>query len=166
MSEKVIVVGLDGVGKTTFCKNLEEQGFKYIKNSVGDGTNKIELAKQAISASDEFENVVFDRCYFPDHLIYNQFVDGGNDSTDLNDWSEVIDMLNERQFYILYMTDSVNQVIKRMSGRGDEYIKPEQLVNIHKAYEELMPKVGKMMAVHKLNIGSGELVTLGVYNEF
>lgn len=162
MSEKVIVVGLDGVGKTTFCKNLEEQGFKYIKNSVGDGTNKIELAKQAISASDEFENVVFDRCYFPDHLIYNQFVDGGNDSTDLNDWSEVIDMLNERQFYILYMTDSVNQVIKRMSGRGDEYIKPEQLVNIHKAYEELMPKVGKMMAVHKLNIGSGELVTLGV----
>lgn len=162
MSEKVIVVGLDGVGKTTFCKNLEEQGFKYIKNSVGDGTNKIELAKQAIVASDEFENVVFDRCYFPDHLIYNQFVDGGNDSTDLNDWSEVIDMLNERQFYILYMTDSVNQVIKRMSGRGDEYIKPEQLVNIHKAYEELMPKIGKMMAVHKLNIGSGELVTLGV----
>lgn len=91
----VIVEGIDRVGKTTFCKKLEQLGFFYFKDSwmLQDAVESNEIPLYSIGKldttlkflkrmDDKGLNVVVDRCYLTE-WVYGKYTRHGNTRIDL-----------------------------------------------------------------------------------
>ena len=94
--DKIVLVGCDGVGKTTIAKKLESLGHKYVKCSHSDGDDKKALSLALLDKVKHCDKIVFDRFYFPDDIIYSNVVD--NVDTNVDDWLEVYD-IDSRSIY-------------------------------------------------------------------
>ena len=97
--DKIVLVGCDGVGKTTIAKKLENMGYKYVKCSHSDGDNKKSLSLALLDKMKHCDKIVFDRFYFPDDIIYSNVVAGVN--TNADDWLDVYNRLVQDGYTII-----------------------------------------------------------------
>lgn len=135
---KIVLVGCDGVGKTTIAKKLEGLGYKYVKCSHNDGNDKKALSLSLLDGVKCCDRVVFDRFYFPDDIIYSNVVDGIN--TNADDWLEVYDRLNQDGYTIVLLEDRWDSIVDRFLKRGDDYVDITMLSDIIEAYSKVLSK--------------------------
>lgn len=148
----LIVVGCDGVGKTTLCKRLADEGkFEYRKASVADGADKIDLAKTEILRPHK-KPVIFDRFYFPDDLIYSRIIDLHSNDLELEQWEEIIELINEGLFTVVYITDSYDNIKARFEARGDEYVNLEQVKKVIELYEKTIDQIKNKVDVFHVDL--------------
>lgn len=150
--DKIVLIGADGVGKTTICRDLENNGYRYIKASVGDGTDKIKCSLDALSSIGADEKIIFDRFYFPDDLIYSKLIKGTENQLTFEDWKVVNDKLKELGFVIVYATQDIDVIKARIRSRGDEFIDESQIEQIVESYAQLIPKIAELNTVIHLDL--------------
>ena len=136
--DKIVLVGCDGVGKTTIAKKLESLGHKYVKCSHSDGDDKKALSLALLDKMKHCDKIVFDRFYFPDDIIYSNVVD--NINTNADDWLEVYNRLIQDQYTIVLLEDDFNNITQRFLNRGDDYVDVSMLTNIISAYDKVLSK--------------------------
>lgn len=116
----VIFIGPDGAGKTTLAKQVAEKlGFVYHKCDYRQ-EDKPNLALQLL---DKQINVVYDRFYYPDDVIYSKIK--GEHEGDDDYWAcynDVLAKLEKTNTCVIYVTASTEALMERLNVRGDEYI--------------------------------------------
>lgn len=116
----VIFIGPDGSGKTSMAKKVAEiLGFKYHKCDYRQ-EDKPNLALELLNSQ---TNVVYDRFYYPDDVIYGKIK--GEHVGDDNYWeiyNAVLAKMEETNTCIIYVTASTEELIRRLNARGDDYI--------------------------------------------
>ena len=136
--DKIVLVGCDGVGKTTIAKKLESLGHKYVKCSHSDGDDKKALSLALLDKVKHCDKIVFDRFYFPDDIIYSDVV--SNVNTNADDWLEVYNRLVQDGYTIILLEDDFDNITHRFLSRGDDYVDVSMLNNIINAYNNVLSK--------------------------
>ena len=151
-NNKVILIGCDGVGKTTLAELISKEfDYKYIKASAKDSDNKIEYANKVLDSITD-NKVLFDRFYFPDDLIYSKLIAGTENDLVFDDWIPVIKRLNQMGFVIVYLTQDFELIKKRFIERGDEFITVDQLELINSMYTDIMELVKEHATVIHIDL--------------
>lgn len=156
----IILTGVDGVGKTTLAKWISDNyGHEYVKCSVSDGDDKVELAKQCLDSITH--NTIFDRFYYPDEIIYSQiFNDDKFKHYNHEMFKEVVQQLKDKGFTIVWLVDDIDEIKKRFENRGDEFVKSEQLKLINVRYQYEMLDIMNELAVLLVDIQNGKVMML------
>ena len=136
--DKIVLVGCDGVGKTTIAKKLENMGYEYVKCSHSDGDDKKALSLALLDELKHYDKIVFDRFYFPDDIIYSDVV--SNVNTNADDWLEVYNRLVQDGYTIILLEDDFDNITQRFLNRGDDYVDVSMLNNIINAYNNVLSK--------------------------
>lgn len=139
----IIIEGLDGVGKTTFCKKFcEITNFIYVKGSY---TNDLEEKKRRMTdlltrILDDKNNYIYDRITLVDDFAYSILNKSKNE---LDEYFDIIQsLLNRCKIYHLQVDESIRR--ERFDNRGDDYVTNDMLINdVSKGYEEYYDKLGK-----------------------
>jgi NTP pyrophosphatase (non-canonical NTP hydrolase)/thymidylate kinase len=158
----VIVVGPDGSGKTTFTTMLSERsGMKRIKCDYRQ-PDKPALAKQLLNNE---LNVIYDRFYYPDEIIYNWVKDIPMEPEYLNELQSVLDLLCLVNPVIIYLDAPLATLIERSKAWADDYITIADLTKIQTAYEEWLIHI-KEMGIPVIEIDSSKAqITTKEYDE-
>lgn len=132
---QIILAGPDGVGKTSFGRQLaKDMGYKFIEGNTNKTENKIEKTYEQLREHD----VIFDRLFIPDHLVYSK-VKGNHISIDeMDEWLKIIPLLARPQTLIIYVSASENIHRERLESRGDDYVVWEEIEKIKEAYREVL----------------------------
>lgn len=156
----IILTGVDGVGKTTLAKWISDNyGHEYVKCSVSDGDDKVELAKQCLDSITR--NTIFDRFYYPDEIVYSQiFNDDKSKHYNHEMFKEVVQQLKDKGFTIVWLVDDIDEIKKRFENRGDEFVKSEQLKLINVRYQYEMLDIMNELAVLLVDIQNGKVMML------
>lgn len=135
----IIIEGLDGVGKTTFCnKFVEEFGWKYVKGSMPRNFDeKIEVLKRLLEQVSSEENYIYDRIPLIDDFVYH-FLEGA--TTDLEDIFPIIKLVLSKCL-IIHLTVDEKVRKQRFDSRGDEYVVNEQMPMIMNNYLQFYSKL-------------------------
>lgn len=149
--KKIILIGCDGVGKTTIATNhAKSNGIEYIKCSGVDGNDKIALATKMLDDTKTKSAFIMDRFYFPDDLIYS-FIHN-NEPMDISKWRDVVNEIIKQDITIVYVYDSLDNITARFNARGDEFVDSSQLESIVNAYESIIPVIEQHVRVLKVNV--------------
>ena len=130
----IIVEGLDGVGKTTICKELcnQDPGLIYVKESYTSDNvekeNRIKLMLERIMNPGTF---LYDRTTLIDDFVYNFLNE--SDSSLANYLDIILVLLSHCQIFHLHLNEQVRQ--QRFEQRGDEYITNDMMKDVAKAYQ-------------------------------
>ena len=136
--DKIVLVGCDGVGKTTIAKKLKSLRYEYVKCSHSDGDDKKVLSLALLDELKHCDKIVFDRFYFPDDIVYSNVVD--NINTNADDWLEVYNRLVQDGYTIILLEDDFDNITQRFLNRGDDYVDVSMLTNIISAYDKVLSK--------------------------
>lgn len=128
----VIFVGPDGAGKTTLSKIVAERlDMQYHKCDYRQD-NKPALAKELLNSQID---IVYDRFYYPDELIYSHVK---NKKLSRQYYQELVDVLKELQkvnTIFIYVSASLEELIKRSAAWQDDYVAVPELQNIIMEYQ-------------------------------
>lgn len=137
----VIFVGPDGAGKTTIAKLVTEQleGFTYHKCDYRQD-DKPNLAAKLLA---EQTNVIYDRFYYPDDIIYSR-VQHEKTSEEEMDWNteywkkynDIRDTLCELNTVVILVTASPETLQARSKAWKDDYITTDDLHKIVQLYQK------------------------------
>lgn len=131
---KIILAGPDGVGKTTFGEMLAEKlNYSYITGNSYKTKNKLDRAKELAGLN----NAVFDRFFFPDHLVYSEVKNQQINSAEYSEWISLSEDLAQDNTIILYIDAPDSALRGRLEQRGDDYIEWGEINTIREAYEDL-----------------------------
>lgn len=135
---RFIVVGPDGSGKTTFSKWFaEEYGLEYVGCTYREPNKYIRTIKLLNK-----DNIVYDRLYLPDHLVYSILKKDKLTPKEMDAWVGLMNDLKDFGNVIILYVDASDEVLKeRLKRRGDEYIKFEEIKEIRKIYRKILPKL-------------------------
>ncbi len=127
----VIFIGPDGSGKTTIAKDVADlMGFKYHKCTHSE-ENKQQLAKDLLHSQ---INVVYDRFYWPDDIIYSTVKEIEQPVEYWEEFKEVVHLLEEHNTLYIYVDASEEDLIKRSQNWADDYVTTDMLKLLKKAY--------------------------------
>lgn len=135
----IIVEGLDGVGKTTFCnKFVDEFDWEYVKGTMPRNFDeKIEVLKKLLEQVASEENYIYDRIPLIDDFVYH-FLDGA--TSDLDEIFPIIKLVLSKCL-IIHLTVPENVRKQRFDSRGDEYVLNEQMPMIMDNYLQFYSKL-------------------------
>ena len=132
---RIVLAGPDGVGKSTFGKKLAKKlNLNFIEGNTHKTKNKFEVAKEQM----EMDDVIFDRFFFPDHIVYSQVKNHSLSAKELNKWIQFIDIFLEKNVVILYIDALDSDLKARLEDRGDEYIEWHEIEAIRNSYREIL----------------------------
>jgi thymidylate kinase len=135
MNFNLIVIGPDGAGKTTLCKQIaKELDMKYVKNDYRE-PHKLSKAHDYARYSN---HTIFDRFFYPDDMVYRQVKKLPLSKEDIYNWNELEPILMDSRFGIVYVTASLRTLISRLKERGDEYITTDDLESIKRHYDAFL----------------------------
>lgn len=128
----VIIEGLDGVGKTTLCKQFAEKyDFEYIKESYTDDCkekeNRVMLMLQRLF---DGKNYIYDRTTLIDDFVYGFLNKQESTLTKYKDI--VLSILSHCHVFHLVLDEETRR--KRFEQRGDAYITKEMIAHISAYY--------------------------------
>lgn len=138
----VICMGNELTGKTTFSESLAT-----LEGWTREKCVRIEKANRRADAVDNFikshkpgQNLVFDRWYYPDDLIYEPLF--FNAPSPLLVLQDVIERrLKPLNPLILFFTADLKTLKKRYQIRGDEFRTVQDLRDIEIAYRQLIKTI-------------------------
>lgn len=142
----VIFVGPDGSGKTTLAKNLaallQSEGFVYHKCDY----RQDDKPNLAIKLLDSAINVIYDRFYYPDDIIYSRVTYERQHPGETIDWdtdywksyNAVLDKLCEVNTLYIYVTASDEILAERSKAWADDYVQVDDLPKIKGLYDRWM----------------------------
>lgn len=149
---KIILAGPDGAGKSSFGKKLADAlNLKFIEGNTHRTKNKYEVAKEQL----EWDGVVFDRFFYPDHLVYSQVKNKPLSEEELKRWDQFTDIFLEKNVIVLYIDAPDSMLKERLESRGDDYIEWHEIDAIRNAYREILEYM-KLKGVPVINIHSLE----------
>lgn len=153
---KIIIVGPDSAGKTSLVEDMKQhklfQKYDFEKGShdtVGkDPIKSLETIKNEVR-----KNVVYDRWPIIDDLVYSKALDNKDSvlAPYLEDIKEVL-----KEVVVIYVHAEPNDLIKRITVRGDDFVKASDLENIMWSYESVFEDLGVLpflINTSKVNIG-------------
>jgi len=128
----IITIGPDGSGKTTFTKALAElSGLKRIKCDYRQ-EDKVALASSLL---DTETDVIYDRFYFPDELIYSAVKGIKLDEVYMLKLAAIGNMLKARNCIFLYIDAPIETLKERSAAWADDYIAIDDLSKIKEQYK-------------------------------
>lgn len=131
----IIVIGPDGSGKTTLTTKLSEKmDMKRIKCDYRQ-ENKPELAVKMLT---EDVDVIYDRFYYPDELVYCAVKNIPLDKQYKESLYGVWDILKLVNPVFIYVDANLSTLIERSSAWADDYVSTEQLSSIKTEYEDFL----------------------------
>lgn len=139
----VIFAGPDGSGKSTCFEMLRGDGVlnaSFIKGTRVTGRrNKMIRAQFLISKIPENDLVIYDRATLLDDLVYSKIIDHTP-----SPMLEIMgyEVYNLRDCLIIYFTADDDILAKRLTERGDEYIKVEDIPVIKEGYNSVFDELG------------------------
>jgi len=135
----ILVCGGDGTGKTTLCKHLAEHyGFEYkhFDRPVSKEAAKKEYFDYIDYVSENNLNVVCDRMY-DGEFVYAPIYRGYK-----IDYLEEIEEKIKKQVktVVVYVTADIEDIIHRVTVRGEDFVQLGDHTLIQSLYEEFMQK--------------------------
>ena len=139
----IILVGPDGSGKTTLSQKLLEllKDDEFVR--IKCDNHQKDKPQRAMSLLEERINVLYDRFYYPDDIIYSRVIHEREHPDEPMDWdteywksyNAVLDKLCELNTLYIYVTASDEVLQQRSAAWQDDYVKVEELTKIKGLYE-------------------------------
>lgn len=131
---KIVFIGPDGAGKSTIAKEWSKKfDMPIIKNDYRE-SDKLSKTLEYL----DLGNTIFDRLFYPDHLIYSKIKGKELSKEELEAWDDLGLLLPFKNIAYVYVTASNELLYKRLSKRGDDYIEFEDIPKIKQEYEEFL----------------------------
>ena len=126
----IVFIGPDGAGKSTIAKEWSEKfNMPIIKNDYRE-VDKLSKMYEHL----ERDNVIFDRLFYPDHLIYSKIKGNELSEEELEAWDDLRLLLPFKDIVYVYVTAPDKLLYERLSKRGDDYIDFEDIPKIKEEY--------------------------------
>lgn len=126
----IVFIGPDGAGKSTIAKEWSEKfDMPIIKNDYRE-VDKLSKMYEHL----ERDNVIFDRLFYPDHLIYSKIKGNELSEEELEAWEDLRLLLPFTDIVYIYVTAPDELLYRRLSKRGDDYIEFEDIPKIKEEY--------------------------------
>lgn len=152
----VIFVGPDGSGKTTLSKIVAERlGMQYHKCDYRQ-EDKPALAKELLHSQID---VIYDRFYYPDELIYSKVKGIKLEETYYHELVSVLKEIQKVNTLFVYVSADLNTLIKRSAAWADDYVTTTDLYDIVEQYKMWLTYMN-MIGVPVLQVDNTEC-TLG-----
>lgn len=129
----VIFVGPDGSGKTTLTKIIAERLNMHYHKCDYRQDNKPALAKELLHSQID---VIYDRFYYPDELIYSKVK---NVTLDESYYHELISILKDLQkvnTIFVYVSADLEVLAERSKAWADDYVDATELTDIIDQYQK------------------------------
>lgn len=130
----IVFIGPDGAGKSTIAKEWSEKfNMPIIKNDYRE-VDKLSKTHEYL----DLDNVIFDRLFYPDHLVYSKIKGEELSEEELKAWDDLRLLLPYKNIIYIYVTAPNELLYERLSSRGDEYIGFEDIPKIKEEYEKIL----------------------------
>ena len=137
----VIFVGPDGSGKTTLSKQVAARmGFEYHKCDYRQ-QDRPTLAQTLL---DEQIDIVYDRFYWPDDLLYGVLKESGHPEEYVEQYHTVLQKLSERNTLFIYVTCDLDELKQRSTQWADNYVHTDELEQLLDLYQQWYRKLDKV----------------------
>lgn len=140
----VVLIGMDGTGKTELFQRLQKAYPKavYIKESY-PGANLVAryVRRDVFETFVRFNRdvtVIYDRATIIDDLVYEPIISKKPSYFD-RDYERLSQLL--KQCYVVYLTADLDLLKRRIEKRGDHFIGSDQLEAIQQSYQEVFEKL-------------------------
>lgn len=141
----VILEGIDGAGKSTVFEELKlrfGETATYIKESYPgkdpeERVRRLLLLESCIASKNL---VIYDRSTCIDDLVYEPVIAGQASIFD-SDWIGRLSSVLKKCLIIQFVVSS-NLAAGRIKVRGDDYVTPEKLHDLHNQYQAVYHKLG------------------------
>lgn len=135
----IIVCGSDGVGKSTFIRNLQElTNMAVVQGSSFEISEKgtEEMYKWSKEMLETGSDMIYDR-FFYSNAVYGDLF--GYPTMTEAQFSELNDMANKNSV-VYYLTADTDVIKNRLVNRGDDMVNPEDIEGIKLGYEKMWNK--------------------------
>ena len=131
---KIVFIGPDGAGKSTIAKEWSE---KFDMPIIENDYREVDKLSKTLEYLD-LDNIIFDRLFYPDHLIYSKIKGNELSEEELGAWDDLRLLLPFKDIAYVYVTAPDELLYERLNKRGDDYIECEDIPKIKQGYEEIL----------------------------
>lgn len=130
----IVFIGPDGAGKSTIAKEWSE---KFDMPIIENDYREVDKLSKTLEYLD-LDNIIFDRLFYPDHLIYSKIKGNELSEEELEAWDDLRLLLPFKDIIYVYVTAPDELLYERLNSRGDEYIEFGDIPKIKEEYEKIL----------------------------
>lgn len=127
----IIIIGPDGAGKTALSARLSNYLDMPCIKCSGIDDNKYE---RAYKYARYYNNRLYDRFYYPDHIVYSGIVDEEIDEQEIAKFNGLENLMLQGEFAVIYLQVPEFKLVRRLQKRGDLYVTPDQIPEMVERY--------------------------------
>lgn len=150
----IIIEGIDGTGKSTISKYLENKGF-YTHHFMYDEKN-LEIDKKYLNLlNKDTSNMVLDRCFISE-LVYGPVI-RKNCKLNIKQLNAIVagyQMINPTIMYL--KANKEDLLYRRIEDKKDYEMLLENYENLNKRYDYVMKILGKKFKILEINTSTLE----------
>ena len=129
----VIFIGPDGSGKTTLTKIIAERLDMHYHKCDYRQANKPALAKELLHSQID---VIYDRFYYPDELIYSKVKNVTLDESYYHELLSILKDLQKVNTIFVYVSADLEVLVERSKAWADDYVDVTELTDIIDQYQK------------------------------